>query len=62
MRVTVQEVNLNPKEEFTPINIPYCYTKITEFAFYYTNQLKRYMKSIRLTVECIYFSPKNKIK
>jgi hypothetical protein len=34
MTETVQEVNLNPKGPFTPINLPDCYTKIAEIAFY----------------------------
>ena len=34
MRITAQEVKLNPKGLFTPINLPDCYTKIAEIAFY----------------------------
>ncbi len=34
MSAIVPKVNLNPKGLFTPINIPDCYTKIAELAFY----------------------------
>lgn len=34
MSATVQDGNLNTKESFTPINLPDCYTKIAELAFY----------------------------
>jgi hypothetical protein len=34
MTETVHGVNLNPKGLFTPINLPDCYTKIAEIAFY----------------------------
>jgi len=34
MRAIVHEVNLNPKGSSTPINLPDCYTRIAELAFY----------------------------
>jgi len=34
MRSIVQEVHLNPKGASTPINLPDCYTRIAELAFY----------------------------
>lgn len=34
MRPVVQEINLNCKQDTTPINLPDCYTKIAELAFY----------------------------
>jgi hypothetical protein len=34
MSIIVEEVNLNPKGLFTPVNLPDCYTKIAEIAFY----------------------------
>ncbi len=34
MSVTFQDINLNPKGIFTPINIPDCYIKIADIAFY----------------------------
>ena len=34
MSAIVQKVDLNPKGLFTPINLPDCYTKIAELAFY----------------------------
>ncbi|HEY8094676.1 MAG TPA: DUF2934 domain-containing protein [Methylobacter sp.] len=34
MSAPVHEVNLTPEESNTPINLPDCYTKIAELAFY----------------------------
>ena len=34
MGITVEEINLNAQGKFTPINLPDCYTKIAEIAFY----------------------------
>lgn len=34
MSTSDHELNLNPEEEFTPLNLPDCYTKIAEIAFY----------------------------
>jgi hypothetical protein len=34
MREAVKEVNLNLKGDSTPINLPDCYIKIAEIAFY----------------------------
>lgn len=34
MKAVAKEVNLNPKGDSTPINLPDCYTKIAELAFY----------------------------
>jgi hypothetical protein len=34
MSISDHELNLKPEEEFIPINIPDCYTKIAEIAFY----------------------------
>ncbi|TAN68340.1 MAG: DUF2934 domain-containing protein [Methylobacter sp.] len=34
MSTSVQEANPNPLGAFTPINLPDCYTKIAELAFY----------------------------
>lgn len=34
MSVSVHEVDLTPEEPITPINLPDCYTKIAEIAFY----------------------------
>ncbi len=34
MSSSVHEVNLDPEESITPINLPDCYTKIAELAFY----------------------------
>ena len=34
MSITVEEVNLTTKSLLTPINLPDCYTKIAEIAFY----------------------------
>lgn len=34
MKAVVKEVNLNPKRDSTPIDLPDCYTKIAELAFY----------------------------
>jgi len=33
-KMSTSEVNLNPKGLVTPINLPDCYTKIAELAFY----------------------------
>lgn len=30
----IEETNLDPIDSFTPINLPDCYTKIAEIAFY----------------------------
>lgn len=34
MKKIVHEVNLNPKGTSTPIDLPDCYTRIAELAFY----------------------------
>lgn len=34
MSASVQEINIYPLGAFTPINLPDCYTKIAEIAFY----------------------------
>ncbi|MDO9046146.1 MAG: DUF2934 domain-containing protein [Methylobacter sp.] len=34
MSTLVQDAILNPTVSFTPINLPDCYTKIAELAFY----------------------------
>ncbi|MDP1772349.1 MAG: DUF2934 domain-containing protein [Methylobacter sp.] len=34
MSSSVHEVNVIPEESITPINLPDCYTKIAEIAFY----------------------------
>ncbi len=34
MSTPVQDAILNPTTSFTPVNLPDCYTKIAELAFY----------------------------
>jgi len=34
MSTSDHEVHLNPEGTFTPLNLPDCYTKIAELAFY----------------------------
>ncbi|MGR9014948.1 MAG: hypothetical protein ACU83U_15030 [Gammaproteobacteria bacterium] len=56
MTVTTQDINLNPKGSFTPINIPDCYIKIADIAFY-----KSENKDFKLSHHFNYWREENKI-